>query len=296
MDYTFSNSFTTDPGTNQRLHEQAKAVPTAVSDTDMNGLIWELMEIIKAGGLSGAPFDKTNPATYQKLLTALRNSGVFQTPAQFDNSTKAATTAFVQQSIGNRKQAIVGLNGAANLIISQAGSLITLGGSGAYTVALPIPNFGGAAFEFINFGTAAVTLTTPSGYFNGSVSTPGAASIVVAAGASLTAICDGFNWLVNSGNAPSVLSNPGYVKLPSGLLIQFGIAVTNASGAAVFTLPIAFPNAPIIGFCQYQNAGLIAYAGASTGVISTTTATGYLATTSGSAVSGAPLNFLVFGK
>jgi microcystin-dependent protein len=95
MDYTQSNGYATDAGTGQRMHLQAQAIPTAVTDIDMNSVLWEAMEIVKAAGLAGAQFDKTVPATYQKLLTALRSAGVFSTPVQFDNSTKAATTAFV---------------------------------------------------------------------------------------------------------------------------------------------------------------------------------------------------------
>ena len=94
MDYTLSNSYATDAGTGQRMHLQAQAIPTAVSDLDMNDILWNLMEIVKAAGLAAAQFDKTVPATYQKLLTALRSAGVFQTQATNDSSTKVATTAF----------------------------------------------------------------------------------------------------------------------------------------------------------------------------------------------------------
>src|SRR5450830_624970 len=106
MDYTLSNGFVTDAGTGNRMHLQAQAVPTAVSDLDMNSLIWNAMEVVKAAGLAGAQFDKTNPATYQKLLTALRAPGVFQTPAQFDFTTKAATTAFVKIAVRQQKPVV----------------------------------------------------------------------------------------------------------------------------------------------------------------------------------------------
>lgn len=110
MDYTQSNSFVTDAGTAQRMHLAGQAVPTAVSDNDMNMLVWELMEIQKAGGQVAAPFDKANPATYQKLLAALRAAGVFGTAAALDNTTKAATTAFVRAellSLGNAVYAAI---------------------------------------------------------------------------------------------------------------------------------------------------------------------------------------------
>ncbi|MDR3370727.1 hypothetical protein [Rhodoferax sp.] len=71
MDYTSSNSYATDGATAQRMHLQAQAVPTAVSDTDLNGLIWEALAAIKAGGLVPAAFDKTVPASYTQLRDAI---------------------------------------------------------------------------------------------------------------------------------------------------------------------------------------------------------------------------------
>lgn len=71
MDYTSSNSYATDGGTAQRMHLQAQATPTAVSDTDLNGLTWEAMAVIKAAGLAPAAFDKTVPATYTQVRDAI---------------------------------------------------------------------------------------------------------------------------------------------------------------------------------------------------------------------------------
>lgn len=71
MDYTLSDSYVTDAGTAQRMHLQAQAVPTAVSDADLNGLIWETLAAIKAGGLVPADFDKTVPASYTQLRDAI---------------------------------------------------------------------------------------------------------------------------------------------------------------------------------------------------------------------------------
>ena len=72
MDYTLSNSYDTHAGTGNRMHEDSKAVPTAVSDLDMNSVIWSLMEIVKAAGLTGIQFDKAVPASYGRLLAAVQ--------------------------------------------------------------------------------------------------------------------------------------------------------------------------------------------------------------------------------
>jgi hypothetical protein len=92
MDYTQSLNNVIHAGTGNRMHLEAQATPSVVSDKDINSLIWSIMEVVNAGGLAGAQFDPAVPATYQKLLLALRAAGVFTTPATGDRSTKAATT------------------------------------------------------------------------------------------------------------------------------------------------------------------------------------------------------------
>lgn len=72
MDYTSSNAYATDAGTGNRMHQQSAAVPTAVSDVDLNQTIWSLMEIVKGAGLTGIQFDRAVPATYQRLFNALK--------------------------------------------------------------------------------------------------------------------------------------------------------------------------------------------------------------------------------
>lgn len=71
MDYTQSNSFTTHVATGRRMHDIDKPIPTAVSDIDLNSVIWSLMEVVTAGGQTPASFDPDVPATYQKFKAAL---------------------------------------------------------------------------------------------------------------------------------------------------------------------------------------------------------------------------------
>lgn len=71
MDYTLSNAFATDVSTGNRMHQQSAAVPTAVTDQDMNGVMWELMSVIKAAGITPVPFDRATPASYTQLLAAI---------------------------------------------------------------------------------------------------------------------------------------------------------------------------------------------------------------------------------
>lgn len=112
MDYTLSNSFDTDAGTGQRMHEDAKAIPTVVSGKDMNSLIWSDMELVKAAGLAGIQFDKANPASYQVILKALR--------AIFGGSVTSVTAP-----------------GATALTSANAGLVLVSAALGAVTINLP---------------------------------------------------------------------------------------------------------------------------------------------------------------
>ena len=138
MDYTLSNGYATDAGTGQRMHLQAQAIPTAVSDLDMNDILWNLMEIVKAAGLAAAQFDKTVPATYQKLLTALRSAGVFQTQATNDSSTKVATTAFANPG---SSLAINGYQKLPSGLIIEWGVFTPAAGGSTMTFPVTFPNF-----------------------------------------------------------------------------------------------------------------------------------------------------------
>ena len=72
MDYTSSPNYVTHYGTGQRMHEATQALPTVVSDQDMNMVLWSLMEVVKESGLPGIPFSKDSPTSYQRLRDALR--------------------------------------------------------------------------------------------------------------------------------------------------------------------------------------------------------------------------------
>jgi len=73
MDFTLSPQHVVHPGTGQRMHDQNQAIPTQVTDKDLNSLLWSFMAILQAGGVTGMQFNPDNPATYNRVLTALRN-------------------------------------------------------------------------------------------------------------------------------------------------------------------------------------------------------------------------------
>ena len=91
MNYTSSPDHVIQPVVNQPRHEDTQAAPTVVSDGDINSLIWELMEIVKAGVASGVypaalAFDATNPLTYTQVVR-----GINALAAASTNANPAAT-------------------------------------------------------------------------------------------------------------------------------------------------------------------------------------------------------------
>ena len=260
MDYTLSNSYVADVGTGLRMHLQAQAVPTAVSDNDINQLIWELMEIVRAGGQTGAPFDKATPATYQKLLTALRSPGVFTTPPQFDISTRAATTTFVRLS-GLQGSSISSVLASTLLTPAIIGGTLLIATTAATTQTLPavIATPVGARIEFVNISTGIATVQRSGSelIFVGSSTVD---SITLGVGDSLTLASNGINgWVAVGGSVRlryasafgSLLGPFGWKRIPdvnspSGFIIEQWGAVSGVPPGAAgtsYALPIAFPNA-----------------------------------------------------
>lgn len=135
-------------------------LPTEFNAAWVNGVQEELLNIIEAAGI--APLE----ATRNQVLLALRAAGVFTTPAVNDNTTKAATTAFVRAellALGNAPYDAIfgrslGTNGYQRLpggLILQWGNVST-NVSGVATVTLPIafPNMALGGFTNDLEGTA----------------------------------------------------------------------------------------------------------------------------------------------
>jgi hypothetical protein len=72
MDYTQSPQNVVHPGTGHRMHEDNQALPTVLTDSDVNQVIWSLMEVIAQAGLTPAAFAADTPASYQVLREALK--------------------------------------------------------------------------------------------------------------------------------------------------------------------------------------------------------------------------------
>lgn len=136
MDYTQSNSFVVDAGTGFNRHEDNAAVPTALTEKDLNSLIWSLMEVVKAGGQVGAQFDEAVPATYKVLLKALK--------AAFGGN--VTTVNFAASPFA--------------LTVDHAGMVLVDATAGNVVINLPAANvLAGLTYEFRRVDTTANTVT-----------------------------------------------------------------------------------------------------------------------------------------
>lgn len=174
------------------------------------------------------------------------------TPAQFDNTTKVATTGFVRSAKGGTA-GVNAFNVSTTLTLADVGKQILFYGSTAgQTITLPAAETvpAGEGYWITNQASVAVTLKG-NGSQNLSVNLAGAGqslsnTTVLKSGDSLFVPSNGANqWNIHGytsdGQFPSSLAANGYLKLPSGLIIQWGqVAATAATGTTTF--PIAFPN------------------------------------------------------
>lgn len=168
------------------------------------------------------------------------------TPAQFDVTTKLATMAALQRALGSWSGVLASNTAPLNLTAANIGQLISYFATAGSTINLPASSslIAGAAYRI--YGANGCTIAA-----NGSdtiVPYPGgtaAATLVVPAGMVVDVIYAGSGQWLAEVHGSGVLSKTanGYLKLPSGLIIQWGSATTSASADVAVTFPIAFPSA-----------------------------------------------------
>lgn len=191
---------------------------------------------------------------------ALTGNPTAPTPAQFDNDTSLATTAFVQRALGNmRGYRYVTASGDINQ--NDLGSFLYCAPSSP--VSLAVINSGvvsaGAKITIVvadYAGIQPVTLTLATGlfvFFNQITSS----SLTLQRGQQIELVGDaGGNWVVVNGSGSAALAAYGYQKLPSGLIIQWGITGSIAPGSSANqVLPVAFPNAALSAVATAAGAG-----------------------------------------
>jgi len=210
-----------------------------------NALTEEVLTVIKAAAIE--PTEGLNT----QLLEALRGKRLFETPAQFDSSQKVATTEFVQRALGS----LAGQTnyvGEVTLTAADVGKLSIF--TGPSTATLPdwssVPA-GGLVSLVASSGGLTVkartgeTLSTTNGVSGTSLSFVGGSYVT------FRRLLLGGGWGLDTGDGAlkyspafgaSLGTAGGYQRLPSGLILQWGLA-TGGGLSETITYPIAFPNA-----------------------------------------------------
>ncbi|WP_200893988.1 hypothetical protein [Xanthomonas sp. MUS 060] len=188
---------------------------------------------------SGAPFVNSTLLGLAPSFTTIPTS---PTPAQFDNSTNSATTAFVQRAIGNRSGYVI-FNTNQILGNSAFGGVFESSGSSSLTCQLPsVAACPGGVITLYNAQSGnALTVSSALGSFYGPNNSVGTSTFVLQPGVSVDFVSDGANWKVVNGAGMALKTSSGYIKFPGGIIIQWGFVVSSASSVAV-SFPIAFPN------------------------------------------------------
>lgn len=183
---------------------------------------------------------------------ALTGNPTAPTPAQFDNDTSIATTAFAR-AIGHRAADYHNVTTSAAISATWIGSTLVCGSAGNIAPVLPAANAvqSGDRFEVFNINTGIATFTR-AGADLITVGSSTATTVAVGGGDSLTLESNGADrWVAVGGSAQfgfasafgSSLAASGYQKLPSGLIFQWGTGDCGAGSTATVTFPIAFTSA-----------------------------------------------------
>jgi len=181
-----------------------------------------------------------------------------QTPPQFDATTKIPNTQFVKTA-GMLMNVFVTYTGSATLTATDCGKAIQVqpGAAGA-VMTLPLASTvpsGGMACLKNTSGTYAFTVQRQG---SDAISEGNGTSMVVNPLDDLLFVSNGVNsWYPFMGLARlpsysgfgSSLGTPGFQKLPSGFIIQWGSVLVPANSVSgTITLPLTMPNA-ILSAC-----------------------------------------------
>lgn len=215
-------------------------------------IVEKMMSIISAAGIAPSQGNLT------QLLMALRSAGVFQTLAQFDNSTKVATTAFVAQN-GVRFSDFGSVPGGNfTFALTDLPKIIAVLANGQTVTLPPVTNAHlGYSFRLFVYPGTSYSITVQSNV-GAQISTPTLllSSITVSACGYVDFVWEGAStnhWeasgvglLAYTPDFAATLSSTGQQRLPGGFVLKWGAynlgplaASASSSGAVLF--PAAFP-------------------------------------------------------
>ena len=175
------------------------------------------------------------------------------TAPQFDNTTKLATTAFVQRALGSFRSTVYSTTGG-NLSNANVGQYIATSAAGATYVLPPSSGLGssavGASITFNNISNANITITTPASDVMVIGNSYSQTTITLSTGGEITLAYDGgVTWFVSgTGALPysdmfahdfngSII----YQKFPGGNIMQGGVVTYNTANTwQVYSYPKPF--------------------------------------------------------
>lgn len=192
-------------------------------------------------------------AQWASFASILKNA--ITTPPQFNDTTKIASTAFVQRALGSLR-GYLGVTASLVMSATHIGVAVQFsGGAAGQTITLPDPlTVAMGSVVFIrNQGTVDITIARTGAAFI-VVGETQLTSLVLQPGESIAFYTPTDSWytLYSTAELPYLrqfsrsLASNGFQRLPGGLVLQWGNATTNASGVAVVNYPMVFPNAVMI--------------------------------------------------
>ena len=189
----------------------------------------------------------------------------------------------------NSSLATNSINGATTISSPYSGAFTNLTGTAPYTVTLPNPSlFPGTNQTFYNVSGGTVTLSTPSGTFNGTGGT-GTSTVPVYNGNVISVTSDGTNYIVISEDGSPMSATTGSfssnVTVAGTLTVQASGGVTMAPGTAgtIDNVSIGASTRSSGAFTTLAANGQV---NLTAGTASTSTSTGTLVVTGGMGITG----------
>ena len=183
----------------------------------------------------------------------------------------------------NSAQASNSISGATTIGSPYSGSFTNLTGSAPYTVTLPNPvTFPGTNQTFYNVTSGTVTLSTPSGAFNGTGGSS-AATILVYAGNVLSVTSDGTNYIVISEDGSALVATSGTFSGVLTVQAGGGVSIAPSSAGTIDNVSIGSSTRSSGAFTTLTANGALT---TTANISSSSTTTGSLVVTGGVGVSG----------
>lgn len=223
----------------------AGVAATLITADWLNCIQRELLGVLTKAGLSPVANDFAQLSKAIFNSPALSGNPTAPTAAQFDNDTSLATTAFVQRALGGYAGYSNYATPPTNIPVTDAGKYCIINTVGVGNTAIPDPSTlpSGVTFtlEAIGADIVVTCVNANSASFSGPAMQVNAASYRLLNANFVQFVVINGQYRVTTGGGKAQLATPGWQKLESGLIVQWGGATT-ASGAANVTFPIAFPN------------------------------------------------------